>query len=353
MTNPTNNPTVTIAIPAYNEANDIEAVILSFLHQQYPDLEEILIADGGSTDGSQNIVKQIAENNPQVKLIYNPNKTQSYALNLMLEKAKGDIFLRADAHSEYANDYIEKCVKNLINTQALNVGGSQRFIAKNNFQSGVALASKSYLGNGNARYRDSQYTGYADTVYLGCFWRETLVKMRGYDVEATPNEDAELNLRLLKKQEQAVYINSDIRAWYTPRSTPKALWIQYFKYGRARFLTSSKHPNKAPIRTKIPFLFSILLLSIFLIISISSNILYGLILILLIAIIFLIESMRVTLKYKEKFNQEIWRGKQTEKPNLFNRIWNCWLALIIMPIAYVSGNCYQFFRNKVLKKQGW
>jgi len=50
------NPTVTIAIPAYNEAAHIESVITGFLNQQYPGLVEILIADGGSTDGTQDIV---------------------------------------------------------------------------------------------------------------------------------------------------------------------------------------------------------------------------------------------------------------------------------------------------------
>lgn len=48
-------PSVTIAIPAYNEAANIEAVVLGFLSQEYPGLVELLVADGGSTDGTQDI----------------------------------------------------------------------------------------------------------------------------------------------------------------------------------------------------------------------------------------------------------------------------------------------------------
>ncbi|MFW6030119.1 MAG: glycosyltransferase, partial [Halanaerobiales bacterium] len=141
-------PQVTIAIPAYNEANYIESVISAFLEQTYPQIEEILIADGGSTDGTQEIIEKIAVTSPKVKLLHNPKKIQSSALNLMLKEAKGEVFLRADAHCEYAKDYVEKCVEALLSSEALNVGGSQRYVAKTPFQAGVALASRSFINGG-------------------------------------------------------------------------------------------------------------------------------------------------------------------------------------------------------------
>lgn len=48
-------PSVSIAIPAYNEAANIEAFVLGFLNQKHPGLVELLVADGGSTDGTQDI----------------------------------------------------------------------------------------------------------------------------------------------------------------------------------------------------------------------------------------------------------------------------------------------------------
>ncbi|MFM5942130.1 MAG: glycosyltransferase family 2 protein, partial [Dolichospermum sp.] len=105
--------------------------------------------------------------------------------------------MRLDAHCEYAPDYLEQSVEALLKSGAMNAGGAQCFVAKNSFQAGVALATKSFLGSGGAKYRNPNYDGYADTVFLGCFWRKDLLEMSGYSVAR--NEDAELNLRLIEK----------------------------------------------------------------------------------------------------------------------------------------------------------
>ncbi|MFM6475065.1 MAG: glycosyltransferase family 2 protein, partial [Dolichospermum sp.] len=253
-TNIANNPTLTVAIPAYNEAENIERIVREFLSTAYPNLIEVFVADGGSTDGTQDIVKNLALEDARVKLLHNPLKVQSAGLNLIIKECTGDIFLRADAHSDYAPDYIEKCVEKLLSSQSLNVGGAQRFVAKTPFQAGVALSSKSILGSGGAKYRDPNYNDYADTVYLGCFWKKALQEVSGYSTEATSNEDAEINQKLLQKNKNAIYISSEIRVWYYPRKTFKSLYIQYFKYGRGRYLTSIKHSVKSQIRGIVPFL---------------------------------------------------------------------------------------------------
>jgi len=122
------NPSISIVIPTYNEIENIEAVVNSFLSSNYPNLLE-------------------------------------------------EFFLRADAHCEYAPDYIEQCVAAFEKSQALNVGGCQRFVAKEPFQAAIAIAARSWLGNGGAKYRDPNYSGYADTVYLGCFKKEVLLEL--------------------------------------------------------------------------------------------------------------------------------------------------------------------------------
>ena len=128
-----NHPTVTVAIPTYNESVNIEHLLRFFLSTEDPNLIEIFVADGGSTDGTQDIVKKLSLADQRVKLLHNPLKIQSAGKNLILQECTGDIFLIADAHSDYAPDYIEKCVEALLQSEALNVGGAQRFVAKNPF----------------------------------------------------------------------------------------------------------------------------------------------------------------------------------------------------------------------------
>ncbi|MDF5731230.1 MAG: glycosyltransferase family 2 protein [Rhizonema sp. PD38] len=349
-----NYPTVTVAIPAYNESVNIEFLLRGFLSTEYPNLIEIFVADGGSTDGTQYIVKKVALAEQRVKLIHNSLKIQAAGINLILQECTGDVFLIADAHSDYAPDYIEKCVEALVKSKALNVGGAQRFVAKTPFQAGVALGARSFLGSGGAKYRDPNYNGYADTVYLGCFWRKTLLDVSGFDISQVTNQDAELNQKLLNKSQEAIYISSNICVWYYPRKTWKSLCLQYFKYGRGRYLTSVKYTDKFQFRGKLPFLV-ISTTSLMLLIDLSFSQL-GLPMerVILCGLLFpFLESLRITLKFRKNLKSEMWRGIEQEYPSNLNLWLFCGISLLTMPSAHFSGYAYQLFRRRVLRVSDW
>lgn len=352
LLNSNKHPSVSIAIPTLNEYKTIASVLNVFLNTNYPNLVEIFVADADSTDGTREIVEAIAEQDSRVKLIQNPQKIQSAALNLILEQCTGDIFLRADAHSDYAYDYIERSVEALFESNAIDAGGAQRFVAKTPFQAGVALAAKTFFGSGGAKYRDPNYDGYADTVFLGCFWKQKLLDMGGFSVAR--NEDGELSLRMLQESPTAIYVSSKIKVWYYPRATWKRLWRQYIKYGRGRCLTHIRHPDKFHLRSRIPVFFIPGVLT-FLLLFITSYLLnlgwfiYSLfILILLFPIL---ESARVTVHSINKFNDEIWRGDINESPSVLKRFFYCLVAMITMPTAYNVGYVYQFIQMKILNKE--
>ncbi|MCU0548156.1 MAG: glycosyltransferase family 2 protein [Leptolyngbya sp. Prado105] len=353
-------PTLTVGIPTYNEAANIERIVQSFLDTQYSNLVEVVIADGGSTDGTQAIIQQLAVRDARVKLLHNPLKVQSAGLNLIVQHSTSEIFLRADAHADYAPDYIERCVEALIKSNALNAGGAQRFAARTPFQVGVALASRSLLGNGGAKYRDPQYNGYADTVYLGCFWREALLKTSSSNESITPfdltqitNQDAELNLKLLERDRQTIYVSSEVCVWYYPRETWKSLFIQYFKYGRGRYLTTTKHRKTASLRGRLPFL-AILTVLILTVLSLAVPILRPVVAVLISLGLLLpfLESLRMVLKFRKNFRTEFWRSDRTP-PSLFEVWFICGITLLTMPIAHFSGYSYQLLRQKVFRAQNW
>lgn len=247
-------PLVTIAMPAYNEENYIEACIRSVQEQDYPaDRIEILVADGRSADRTREILAELAEADPRIRVVDNPERLQAAGLNKLIREARGEIVVRMDVHCEYAPSYVRKCVETMEKTGADNVGGAQRARARTGFQRALCAALASPLGVGGAGYRDASKEGFVDTVFLGAFRRKIFETIGLYDPKAITNEDAELNQRLLESGGK-IYLSKEIEVHYYPRDSFKTLAKQYYKYGRGRARTLLKLGRFPTIRPAIPFL---------------------------------------------------------------------------------------------------
>lgn len=104
-------PRVTIVTPSYNQAQFVEEAIRSVLLQGYPNLEYTVI-DGGSTDGSVEIIKKYEK--WLTYWVSEPDRGQSHAINKGFEKASGviygwlnsDDYLLKDALKSVARAYL-------------------------------------------------------------------------------------------------------------------------------------------------------------------------------------------------------------------------------------------------------
>lgn len=247
-------PRVSIVMPAFNEEHYIEACLASVQAQDYPpELVEILVADGRSTDRTREILARLTEADPRIQLIDNPARLQAAGLGLAVKASSGDVIVRMDVHCEYAPDYVRRCVEVLDATGAQNVGGAQRARSKTLFQRALCAALGSKLGTGGVGYRDENSEGFVDTVFLGAFRRKVFETVGLWDPAAITNEDSELNQRILEAG-GTIYLSRDIVVHYYPRDSFKALATQYFRYGRGRARTLLKLGRLPKLRPMIPFL---------------------------------------------------------------------------------------------------
>lgn len=245
-------PRVSVVMPCFNEEKFIKESIESLVDDYFLNNCELIIIDGMSTDGTREEVQYFIKQGLRLKFLENKKKLQAYGLNQGISEAKGEIIVRADAHSLYPPGYIKKCVELLETTGASNVGGTMLPQGTTMDQKAISLALKHPLGVGDAKWHLGNFSGYVDTVYLGTFWIKLFDEIGLYDTNANPNEDAELNLRILKAGNK-IYLDSSIKVIYFPRESLKKLAMQYFKYGRGRCYTTLKHRKITSLRQLGPF----------------------------------------------------------------------------------------------------
>jgi len=230
---------VSIVLPTFQERAFVVDCLRSLLAQQGPKIVEILVVDGGSTDGTRDLVEKFGA---PVRLVDNPRVSAAAAMNVGIAAAVGSIICRADAHTIYAPDYVDRCVAVLEETGATNVGGRMTPVGTTRFGRAVAAVTSHPFGMGPGAFHYATDRRQVDTVYLGCWRRQDLVDLGGYDEDGLQwaAEDQELNLRI-RQAGGRVVLDPSIRSWYFPRDTPRALARQYHNYGIAKASTLVKH----------------------------------------------------------------------------------------------------------------
>jgi len=268
-------PMVSVVVPVKNEQDNIFACLENLTSQTYPgDRTEILLVDGMSTDKTRDVVKSFRNNGDKVaviEIIDNPKGQRASAMNIGIGSAKGDVVIRIDARTKINSDYIEKCVETLVETGADNVGGMQVPQVKHNgsvarelTQRAIGMALSHPFGIGNAQFRLGRQSGYADTVYLGCFKKNIFSRVGLFDEDASViSEDSDMNYRI-RKAGGSVYFNKDIVAFYFPRDNFIDLARLYFRYGGAKAGNFLKIKNFTAWRQLVPpvFLVSIVILGL-------------------------------------------------------------------------------------------
>jgi succinoglycan biosynthesis protein ExoA len=240
-------------IPCLNEAAHIESLVRHLLDDSDWRDPLVVVADGGSTDGTAQIVRVLAAGDRRVRLLDNPRRLQSSAVNLAAARyGRGRRFMvRVDAHADYPEAYVSRLVAEARRTGAASVVVGMDTVGLGGFQSAAAAAQNSWLGVGGAAHRMGGGSGWVDHGHHALFDLEHFFGVGGYDESFRANEDAEFDARL-QSGGGRVWLSGEVRVTYYPRSTALDLFRQYVQYGQGRARTLLLHRRRPKLRQILP-----------------------------------------------------------------------------------------------------
>jgi Glycosyltransferases, probably involved in cell wall biogenesis len=258
---------ITIVIPTLNERDYIIETITEISAGLAGRDHEIIVADGGSSDGTQDLVTEYAKAHPTVRLLHNPCRLQSAAVNIatQMADARSTVLVRVDAHCSYPENFIDLVV------DALRANNAQSVVvpmftmgSETVYQEAVALAQNSKLGNGGSSHRSGGTPStWVDHGHHAAFDLEFFKLIGGYDESFATNEDAEYDVRVAKAGGR-IWMCREAEITYYPRRSPSSLAKQYFKYGVGRASTVLKHKICPRPRQMAPVVIFLVLLASFL-----------------------------------------------------------------------------------------
>ena len=242
---------VLVVIPCLNEAENLPVILEQLLSDA--NAGTIVVADGGSTDGSRELVQRRAETDGRLHLLDNPDRLQSAGVNLAVRQFAGSYrrFVRIDAHCVYPDDYLSRLVAAADSTGAQSVVVPMATLSRGGFQEAVATAQNSRLGTGGSAHRSGNASGWVEHGHHALMEVEAFIAADGYCEAMACNEDAELDHRIAV-QGGRIWLARECEIGYFPRATPKALARQYWRYGVGRAQTVVRHRIKLRPRQAIP-----------------------------------------------------------------------------------------------------
>ncbi|MGL5838577.1 MAG: glycosyltransferase family 2 protein [Sphingorhabdus sp.] len=247
------NRRVAIVIPTLNEAECIGELLGQFSREPADRVVDILVADGGSTDGTRAIVREASYADDRIRLIDNPAIIQAAGINkaAAMARADADTLIRIDAHAGYPYDYVQKILDAFARTGAAMVAVRLNSCGVSARQRGIAAASNSRFGTGGSAHRIGGFSGFVDHGHHAGMDRDMFNRIGGYDESFVANEDAEFDVRV-RASGGKIWLAGEIEIAYRPRSSFSALFRQYRRYGQGRAQNRAKHGEALRLRQIAP-----------------------------------------------------------------------------------------------------
>jgi cellulose synthase/poly-beta-1,6-N-acetylglucosamine synthase-like glycosyltransferase/peptidoglycan/xylan/chitin deacetylase (PgdA/CDA1 family) len=229
-------PSVSVLVPAYNEAVGIERAVRSLVASDYPDLE-IVVIDDGSTDGTGDIVEALGL--PGVRVVRQANGGKAAALRTGTRLASHDILVMLDGDTVFESDTIRTIVQPLRDPEVGAVSGNTKVGNRRGLLG--RWQHLEYVSGFNLDRRLLDLLRCITTVpgAAGAFRRQALEAAGGLSTD-TLAEDTDITMAVLRAGYQVVH-EERARAWTEAPSSVNDLWRQRYRWGYGTLQCIWKH----------------------------------------------------------------------------------------------------------------
>jgi GT2 family glycosyltransferase len=227
-------PRVSVVVCTYNGGQTLEQCLNSLLRLNYPDYE-IIVVDDGSTDDTRAILARF----PGVRAIHQANHGLSFARNVGLHHATGEVVAYTDSDCYADPDWLTLLVNQFERSGAAAVGGPN-LSPEDGWLAACVAAS---LGQPMHVLESDQVAEHIPGCNMA-FRKDALLAVGGFDYQyRKAGDDVDVCWRL---QQAGMWISFAPAAfvWHHRRQTPRTYLRQQAGYGEAEALLRFKHPDR-------------------------------------------------------------------------------------------------------------
>jgi len=213
---------VAIIVTVRNEAASVDALLDSLLSgSRIPD--EIVVADGGSTDATFERLRVRAAQDPRIRAILAPGN-RALGRNAAVRAAKASVIACTDAGVEVERDWLARITHPFESDPGIDVvAGFYRPVGRTWFERAAGVVSA-------PRLEDLDLSLFLPSTRSIAFRRSAWERVRGFDETLAHNEDTPFALSLKRAGARFTFEPLAIVRWH-PRSDLRSFYRQHRRFG--------------------------------------------------------------------------------------------------------------------------
>jgi glycosyltransferase involved in cell wall biosynthesis len=244
-----------IIIPVYNRPEEISELLESLTAISYKSAFEIVIIEDGSTITCENEVALYHEK-LSISYYFKENSGPGDSRNYGMKVAKGDYFIIFDSDCIIPKEYLLEVEKELQSNYVDCFGGSDAALASfSDIQKAINFAMTSFLTTGGIRGGSEKLTKFQPRSFNMGISKKAFETSQGFG-NIHPGEDPDLSIRLWQLGfETRLFPKAFV--YHKRRIDWHKFSLQVTKFGKARPILNSWHPEYSKFTFVFPTLFMI------------------------------------------------------------------------------------------------